>query len=398
MSLLKNNKILIFIIIASIAVRLFLAFNFEGTGDSGGWRLIGKTGLHGGQHGVGNGTVYDGDCPLLCGNWTPFTYHTYIVLRWVYENLNPFNFPQWGFYKLLPVISIIPIAYIIFRLSRFYKVTNPVFLVFLYAFHPVSLYVSAYHGQREALWLCLLLAAVMLYKFKHFFWFSIIFAIAVSVKIPPLLFAPLLLLKLPSMRDRVFFLISLILIFFILNLPEIVTHTENVIKQVFFYPGIGGWWGISGLAAKLDLIFLTSYYSDTIKPINKIVLYGFVIIGSLFFYYKKRELLESIMGIMMIIFVMTPVFASQYLLWPLPFIILLYKKHKRYFLIYSLLATVAAMGSYSIYGISLLEQIILVIPRDYIFNRIPYFSYPGDLYFPLWIFSVFYLIKIVKRK
>jgi len=95
--LLKHRKLSIaLLLLVTFLLYLFIAFYFEGTGDSGGWRLGGKTGLHGEQFGMGKGTVFDGDCPLLCANWPPLTYHSYIAMRWLYENFKSASLSRVG--------------------------------------------------------------------------------------------------------------------------------------------------------------------------------------------------------------------------------------------------------------------------------------------------------------
>lgn len=382
----------------TFALRFFIAFYFEGTGDSGGWRLAGKTGLHGEQLGMGKGKVYDGDCPLLCANWPPLTYHYYIAMRWLYENLNPFHFPAWGYNKLLPVLSGVAVVYLIYKYALLFRLKRPFLLASLYAFHPLSLYISAYHGQRESSWLFFLLLSVILYKLKKYFWLACAFAIGVSIKIPPLLFFPFFFLKIPARKDKVIFAILVPSIFFILSLPEIVTYTNNVINQVFLYSGWKGWWGMSGIATKADILIGYPVVSTIFAPINRIFLY-LGILASYFYFYKKRiDIIEAILGIIMVVFVFSPTFASQYILWPLPFMVLLYKKYKKYFWLYTIFGLFAAINTYGIFRIRFLENIFLNGPQNFLYYKIPFFAYPMDLYFPLWIVCFLFLIRLMRGK
>lgn len=396
--LLKNKKLfLAVVLVTAFILHAFIAFRFEGTGDSGGWRLAGKTGLYGGQFGMGNSTVYDGDCPLLCSNWPPLTYHYYIGMRWVYENLNPMQLPQWGFYKLFPVIASVGIGYLIYKFALFYRLKNPIFFTAIYVFHPLSLYVSAYHGQRESVWLFfLLLSLYIMLKFKRYFWFAVIFAVSVSIKLPPLLLAPFLFLALPTLRNKTIFIFTVPFVFFLLSLPEIITYTENVFRQVFLYRGEVGWWGFAGLAAKIDIL-IGSSLSDSVGSINKALQYLIIISASFYFYRRKFNVLEGILGVLIIIFVFSSVFAPQYMLWPLPFIVLLSNKYKKYFYAYSLAAVYAAMNSYGIFGLGLIEFLLVNIPQNLIYYKIPFLSYPMDLYFPLWIVSFLFLLNIIRK-
>ncbi len=393
----RNGLIVTMIIMAALAMQLFIAFHFEGTGDTGAWRLIGKTGLHGQQYGVGNGTVYDGDCPALCGNWPPFTYHSYIITRWLYEQVNPFRFPDYGYYKLIPIGSSGLILYLIYKLALLYKLKNPLLLVFLYAFHPLSFYITAYHGQREVTWLALLLLSILLLQMKHYIWFAILYAGSVSVKIPPLLFAPFLFLKLPTGRNRVLFVVLLLLIFFVLNLPETVLYTSNVGRQVFLYPGIPSWWGLSGLETRVSGVVGQPSLAQLLLPLNKALLYASILIISVYFYFKKMPIIESCLGVLMTVFVFTPIYASEYMLWPLPFMVLAYYKYTPLFWFYSLFACFAAINTYGIFGVRILETLVLKLPQTTLYSTLLHLSIPWDLYMPLWIVCIIGLFTVAKR-
>ena len=312
--------------------------------------------------------------------------------------LNPLHFPGWGYNKLLPVLSGVAVAYLIYKYALIFNLKRPLLLASIYAFHPLSLYISAYHGQRESSWLLFLLLSVILYKLKKYFWLACAFAIGVSIKIPPLLLFPFFFLKIPARKDKMIFVILVPVIFIILSLPEIVTYTNNVIRQVFFYSGWTGWWGISGLATKVDIFIGYPAVSAIFAPINKILLY-LLILASCFYFYKKRvDIIEAILGVLMVVFVFSPTFASQYMLWPLPFMVLLYKKYKKYFWLYTIFGLFAAINTYGIFRISFLETVLVNIPQNLLYYKIPFLAYPMDLYFPLWIVSLLFLIKIIRGK
>lgn len=390
----RTNFTLLLTIILSITLMLLIAFSFEGTGDTGGWRLAGKTGLYGRQYGMGDGTVYDGDCPLLCSNWPPLTYHYYILMHWLYENANPFRLNDYGFYKLLPVISSAGIILLINKLISLTKLSlNFNFLPLLYAFHPLTIYISAYHGQRESVWLFLFLTSLYFFINKRYYIFFILYALAISVKIPPILFSVFLLINLPRLKFKLLFITVIPLLLLLFNLPEIIIYPKNIFTQVFLYEGTNGWWGFAGILNKLNRVFNTQVFSQIFLPITKIFMYGSIIFFSYYSYKRKKPLFEGILGILMSVLVFNSAFASQYLLWPLPFLILLYKKYKYEFWLFTILGTYVAINSYGLFGIPFLESILKFSQENiyYKFN-IPY---PMDLYYPVWIVCIFILIKAV---
>ncbi len=394
-SILKSNKkiVLSIIIILQLILLLSIAYAYEGTGDNGGWRLAGKTGLYGKQYGMGKGTIYDGDCPLLCSNWPPLTYHYYIAMQWLFENVNLLNFSNYGYFKLLPVFASAGIGFLIYKFSLFFKIKSGFYQLLLFTFHPIVLYVSAYHGQRESVWLFFLIASIYLFYQKKYMLFSLFYAISISIKIPPLLLAPFIFLNIPDKKSKSIFILALPFFFTLLNLPEIFIYTKNVLLSIFLYEGTIGWWGFGAIVSKIDTLFNQSIFSTLFYPFSRIMFFGSIIIYSLYFHKKRYSVLEGVLGIIMVTFVFSSAFAPQYLLWPVPFLVILYKKYKFQFWSYSALGTYAAINSYSSFGITFLEDILRFSQENFYYRlNIPY---PMETFFPVWIMCILILLKVI---
>ena len=392
----KEIKLLFLVVALALSLRLFLAFNFEATGDMSGWIRGGKTGLENKDYGYGK-IIYNKNC-IGCPNWPPLSYHSLILARWSYLNLNPFNLPQWGFYKFISVLADTGIILVLYSLAKHLKLKNPLMIASVYAFHPIALEIASYHGQKDSIWLFFGLLTVFFLQKKQTIFAALMMGLGISFKLPLIFLFPLFFFSLPKLKEKITFTIIFLLASFLLNLPEIYYYFNEVIKQNFFYKGWFGWWGLSGIISKIGLLMNNPSLLKTFDPFNRAIFYLSVFFSSIYFVKKKIPLVNACLGVLMIIYVFIPSFASQYLIWPLPFLILLKDSYPRYFKFYTIYGTFFAMNFYGVFGISFLEKIFLTIPRENIYYKIPGLIYPMDLGFPLWIFSIYFLKKIINEK
>lgn len=396
MHLPKEKKRLLIIIFIAFFLRLFIAFKFEATGDSGGWRQMAKTGLEHKDYGYGI-TIYNDNC-TVCPNIPPLTYHYLIFSKWVYLNLNPLHLPQWGFYKLISVVSDTGIIIVIYYLAKKFKFKKPLTIASFYAFSPIALEVAGYHGQRGSVWLLFSLLSAIFIEKKRYLVSGLLMGIGLSIKMPGILLLPLFFFMIPKNKDRLLYATVVPLTFFYFNLPETFTSTYSVLKQNLLYKGWFGWWGFSGIVSKIGLYIKDPELIKIFDPINRIFLYIAIISSSFYLARKKINIFLSTLIVIMIIFVFTPSFAFQYLIWPLPLIVLFKDKFPVLFKFYMIYGTFFAMNFYGIFGIKFLEYIFLTIPREYVYYKIPGLSYPMDLGFPIWIFFICFLFIILKDK
>ncbi|OGE32035.1 hypothetical protein A2631_02870 [Candidatus Daviesbacteria bacterium RIFCSPHIGHO2_01_FULL_44_29] len=390
----QHQTIYLFLVIfLSTIMNFFIAFSFEGTGDYGGWNTGARTGLEKADLGMGNGTVYDKDCSLLCVNWPPLTYHYLMLMRWLYLNANPLGLAELGVYSVLPILSGIGITLFIYFYVKKNRSGNPLFLSLLYAFSPISIYITAYHGQRDSVWIFLTMLAIYFISKKRVLVSALFFGLGVSFKIPGLLLFPLVFFYLQGFYKKFLFTFLTFATVYFLNLPEIYTHSQEVINQVFLYRGHANWWGLSGIISKI-LIFIDIPQSANISSLLKLNLYLFLI----YFSYrlaKNKDLFNSCLTLIILVMVLSPVFGYQYLLYPLSFMILLYKKYESFVWLYIILGTYLTINFYaSIFGVQLLEKVFLSIPQKLVFYKIPHFIYPLDLGFIIWILCIFFAYRL----
>lgn len=394
-AVMKYKLLLFLILTAGLLVRMILAFGFEGTGDTGGWRLGSITGLHKKDLGMGDGTIYDPNCTAQCANWPPLTYHYMIGVRWVYETLQVPGIDDHGYYKILSVVLGTACIYLLYVLLKQRDPENALVLAAFYALHPVALYVTGYHGQRDIIWIFgLLLSAYVLQK-ERYILSAVIFAIGFSIKLPLIFFFPLLMLWNPTLKKRAIFTVIVVITAFGLALPEAVIHPHAVLNQVIGYAGWHSWWGISGVVAKLLTYFGFQEYLTTAYLLEKYLLYGAILLSTWYARKVFKELLFQAFFVLTTILVFIPSFSSQALIWILPFLILYYSRYYLYTIGYSITATLAAMAFYTVFSIQVLEQALAII-HVVALNKVPLFVYPLDLTFPVWIVVVLLWVRLLR--
>lgn len=385
-SLIHRHRYFLAVLFISAIIRFIIGFSFEASGDMGGWVQGGRLATE--------GVSYE-ECGDNCYNWPPLTFHYFKLASTLDIQYNIFNLPKWGFYKLLSLISSVIIIVLIYAHLTSHKVKNALLYTALFAFNPISLYVSAYHGQRDSVWILGVLASMLALVNKRVVLAGIFFAIGASIKVPAFFLIPLFFFYIQGL-DRYKFVISFICMFVLLNIPEIIIYPMAVYERVFMYPGWTGWWGISGIGVRIfQHFYLDQQITDQFIRLNKYILYGAILVGSYILAKRRVELLKSIFGVIMIVFVFSHAFASQYTLWPLPFLTLLCAIYRERFITYLVVYTFFALGVvlhfYGVIGIPLFDYFLVEIPRD-LMHLTEVVQYPMDVAYPLWVYSIVVLI------
>lgn len=319
----KINKTIInllLITLLGLIIRAFFAFGYEATGDTGTWRLGGRTGVERTQLGMGDGNVYVGDCPTICSNWPPLTFHYMTMMRWVYLNANPLKLPEPGFYKLFPFLADTGTIIVLYFLAKQLKQKHTLLISLIYALHPIAIYVAGYHGQRDTIWVFSSLLTILQLAKENYSGAAPFYALGSSIKIPSLLFAPLLFFMIPKWKNKLAFLFWSALFFILLSSPEIVIYYDRVISQVFMYEGFKNWWGIGFFVSKIAHILKQPEIILQFEPIHKIILYVAIIASNIYFGIKSKAYYLGVLGVLLAIGIFTNPFASQYLIWMLLFI------------------------------------------------------------------------------
>jgi Gpi18-like mannosyltransferase len=232
----------------------------------------------------------------------------FTALEWLAEHTG------WSFRVLgkLPIVAgDMLVGWLIYATLRRHRHPERVALagMLLYLFNPLVLYNGAFYGRFDAIALAFLLLALENYRTR---WFAPAFALAISAKTFPLFMLPLLAFG----RDRQI-LRRLILacgLALVLALPYVITDPDGLLSHLLYARGSFGrlsWY----------YLFLSTHWLPEPKILTlahfTTYLYPVILLA-----FVHRPLYMKAALCFTLYLVLNHVVYEQYLLWPLPFLII----------------------------------------------------------------------------
>ena len=361
-------------IVAALIIKIILAALFD-TADSGAMNLASSLVVQGEE--VYNHPQVDLSSP-------PLHLHVLGSLRYISDALSiPFTF----FWKIPAIVADTGIAFFIFRILRKkynYSKKKASSLTIWFVLNPISLYVSGFHGQSEAVWILFSLLSwyALSYRKKPVL-AGLLAAVAVGYKLPAILLLPALTFTPKLLNQKIEFVMSFCFFFVMTLFPEIVTSRSGLMREVFMYKSAYGLWGITSLIQKIYQPLHAEIITQNIAKYLQLI----ILTSSLLFLTKKYLtktydfFVVSLYTIVVFLF-FTPGFGIQYLFWPLPFLVITNNKLLKH---YTFWVTFAFVHTY---GISwwIFSKPITFLQRHFYYKT--KMLYPYDLYFPVWLVLV----------
>jgi hypothetical protein len=276
-------------------------------------------------------------------------------LEWTYQHSRYFNHPPLTAYYLrgifalteqrwcqelglhFPFLLRLPgivadflVVLVLLRISKI-DVRIPTWALALFAFSPVSLMVSGFHGNTDPVMVLLLVCAVWMCLRNRPALAGLFFALSCQIKIVPLLFLPALVLFWWSQNRSRGFLISGAITTCFLWLEPLLNFPMLFAKNVLAY---GSYWGIWGITYLFRLTGLNEFSrlsffdlelaQNIIITILKVIIVG----AALWIAWQHRHargqaFVQSLAYIWLVFFVFAPGVCPQYLIWLAPFILIL---------------------------------------------------------------------------
>jgi len=262
-------------------------------------------------------------------NHPPPMIHVLKVLGYVSE-LSAIAFKFW--LRLLPILACIGSFFIVSRLLGERK--DRFGLLVALAVCPISIMVDGYHGNTDSVMIMFVLLAIYLIETRTAAWFAgFAFGLGCCIKIAPLMLVPAFLLFLPDWKRRLQFSVTAALVFITSSLPYILQDPLAVKDSVFSYQPVYGIWGIPQLLAMFypvhptyayqpyDPVGIHGVFAAVLKYINIAVICAV----SIWINAKKeppRLFIQCGVVIAVSLF-LTSGFGMQYLVWLVPFVIVL---------------------------------------------------------------------------
>jgi Gpi18-like mannosyltransferase len=274
------------------------------------------------------GTVYDS--PLVAGRHPYLPFQLYLIWAAGYISASsklPFVF----LVKLAPILADSALAVLIFKIALNFgqTLTSAFGWSLLYALNPVSILVSAYHGQFDS-------ETVLLLVLAWYFWYfgrqdtrglgrsALMLGLATLNKSWAAMFLPIVLLRLKSTKQRFFYtLIALATPVVLTTLYIVAFHDAPypLLRRALTHAGVPGWWGASAVAN------LTWRLTGTGQGVvSWLAQYGrwLVFVGAAYVYWvtRRQRAMDAWVTLLVVLYVLTSGFGLQWTLWIVPFAIL----------------------------------------------------------------------------
>jgi len=251
--------------------------------------------------------------------------------------------------KLIPIIADLALTFIIYKtFVNMHKPAEGFHLAASYALNPVSILVSAYHGQFDALPACLLALSWYFWRFgrgpQFKVWLSAIaLGFAILDKTWPAMFLPIAFLKQKSWRGRVLYsliALSIPVLGVAIYLARFPGDFAPLLRRALTHAGVPGWWGIGALLGIIssmvpwgtNLLQTVSVYSRWIVVLS---------VGLSYWIARKETAIQMLMMAILTLYAVTIGSGLQWGVWIVPFALLAgdYRWLRVYvatFLVYSL--------------------------------------------------------------
>jgi hypothetical protein len=214
------------------------------------------------------------------------------------------------------------------------------YVALLFALNPVSVLVTAYHGQFEAVTLLILALAWRQWEMGRRLSSAAALGLAILNKTWPVVFLPVVFIRLREWRERILYALVALgipVVFVVLYLILFSADPTPVLRRALTHRGVPGYWGLGavlnpaavvwpGLAAVVDILF----------ALRNWLLLAAVLLA--LWWTRRQSALDAFLTLLLAMFVVTVGFGIQWLVWPVPFALL--AGEDRWLRVYSLGATI----------------------------------------------------------
>jgi len=289
--------------------------------DIDSFRLVAETFLRG--EGVYSSSSVAGRHPYL-----PFQVYLIGAAMWVSQKTGlPFIFAIKG----VPILADLALTALIFYvILRSGKSARDAFVrSLLYALNPVSVLVSAYHGQFDAVPALLLALSWCFWRFDNattrgLLLSALALGFAVLDKTWPALFLPIVLLRLRSVRKSITYGLVTVAVPMLFTGLYIVVFREDpapLLGRALTHAGVPGWWGTG------DVVSLVKTATGWGEPILNWLEHCsrwlvFTAVGLSYWITRRQNSLEALVTALLALYVSTVGFGLQWVLWVVPFALL----------------------------------------------------------------------------
>ncbi|KKS75920.1 MAG: hypothetical protein UV46_C0011G0017, partial [Candidatus Gottesmanbacteria bacterium GW2011_GWC2_42_8] len=192
----------------------------------------------------------------------------------------------------------------------------------LYALSPISV-ISSISGQFDAIPLFFAVTALYLASRKSLSLGSLMLGTAIAFKPWPVIFAPLMLLRVKAWRPRIKFLTIMalmplaVIVSYKILIPD--ADLATMVGSIVLYESAFGWWGPSVLFKYLAL--LSGHRKILTLPVFLSKLLSLAILIRIYAVYKYKNIFWSAQLVIFILYIFSFGLSIHYFVWILPFLL-----------------------------------------------------------------------------
>lgn len=230
--------------------------------------------------------------------------------------------------KLLPAVFDVLITALIYQISYHWKksVSEGMLWALLFAFNPISILVTAYHGQFDAIPAFLILFAWYWLEIKQKIGVSTLtLGFAILNKTWPIVFLPITLVRNRHWRYWLVYssvALGIPILFTLAYIQVLSTDPMPMLRRALTHAGPDGYWGWSALLSillKNQLVISDSFYAYLIDKSRWLIL----VTGVFTLWWTRKETtLAALTTIILAVFTVSAGMGMQWLLWLVPLAIL----------------------------------------------------------------------------
>ncbi len=223
--------------------------------------------------------------------------------------------------RLVPVAADLMVAVLVGNISGGQKRLRR----FQYATNPVAILVASVHGQMETLCLAFGVAAFVAARAGRGYRAGLLAAVAVSAKSWPVLLLPGLMLALPDLKGRIRALLTLsgVLAALFLSMPLLVgtapSRLPDAAHRLLSYRSASGEWGWTAIGVWIRAAGPGSQPPNSWAGIGALL--TILALATTMYMWRRADPVDLTAAVLTVFLVVTAGFGSQYLLWPVPFLI-----------------------------------------------------------------------------
>ena len=303
-------RTIVLLFAGGLALRLLVVMTSIGTSDAIFWilwtNLVGK-------HGIAGAYAVS---PML--NHPPLT----VALLAAYREISAATgIEVTDLLRLVQVLADCISAFALLSIGRRLGMTDPWWLPLYYFLSPVTIAITAFHCNVDATMVMFVLVALALFLREQHAAAGAALALAFASKIPAIFLLPFLLVAARRAWWRV--LAAFAAVTLAIWTPVVAAGGSIVLRNIFGWAGMAGSWGFPAIAHQLALERFAQFY---VAQGRWILLSALAILGALFVLRGRNDVLRVAPLIYLTILFLAPGFGIQYLLWPLPFIPILFPR------------------------------------------------------------------------